>query len=179
LKQLKLKSLEEIAANCREMIHRYRRKWLKKNLRPCPNNCKLGILVGKRVVSCEGCGSNNPEICKKEQLFEAVLTKEELYEQFRERIRSQGILLRDYRDIAALLWAMGGFDEDLDETVIAGVEQREKPAPSSNPVGSAPQPTAGGNDSKPKPDNPKSTAGAPRPVKRQLRANAVSSGGNH
>jgi hypothetical protein len=178
LKLLKLKSLEEIAANCREMIHRYRRRWLRANLRPCPKNCTAGLLVGKKVVGCEGCGSRNPDICADEKKFESLLSKEEAYEQFRERIRNPEILLRDYRDIAALLWAMGGFEEDLDETVIAGVEQREKPAPNSDPAGPTPQPVAGGNDSKPKPDDPKPAASAPRPAPRQLRARAVSSSGN-
>jgi hypothetical protein len=48
-----------------------------------------------------------------------------LHEQFRQRIRNPEILLRDYRDIAALLWAIGGFEEELDEAVIEGVEKRE------------------------------------------------------
>jgi hypothetical protein len=130
------------------------------------------------VVGCEGCDSRNPDICADEKKFESLLTKEEAFAQFRERIRNPEILLREYRDIAALLWAMGGFEEDLDETVIAGVEQREKPASNSDPVSPAPQPIAGGNDSKPKPNNPKSTVSAPQPAPRQLRARAVSNGGN-
>lgn len=72
-----------------------------------------------------GCGSKNPEVCAKAAKFEPLYTKEELYEQFRQRIRNPEILLRDYRDIAALLWAIGGFEEELDESVIAGVEKRE------------------------------------------------------
>lgn len=157
------------------MIHRYRLRWLKRNLRPCPNNCQSADLVGRRVVGCLGCGSNNPEQCLKEQKFVPLYTKEELHEQFRERIRNQEILLREYRDIAALLWAMGGFDEEIDETVIAGVEQRvEKPVPDNRPSVPGPSTSDGGNGPVPKSDDPKPAPRPARPVKRQLRADAVS-----
>jgi hypothetical protein len=120
------KSLREIVENCQTMIHRYRRRWLKKNLRPCPDNCKLADVIGRRVIGCEGCGVRNPDQCILPKKFEPLYTKEELYQQFRERIRNPEILLRDYRDIAALLWVLGGFDtEELDETLLQGVEKHE------------------------------------------------------
>lgn len=157
------------------MIHRYRRRWLKRNLRPCPNNCQLADTVGRRVVGCTGCGSHNPEQCTKDQKFVPLYTKEELHEQFRQRIRNQEILLREYRDIAALLWAMGGFDEELSESVIAGVEKRvEKPQLNNRPSVPAPSSSDGGSDPVPKSDNPKPASSPARPVKRQLRSNAVS-----
>jgi hypothetical protein len=110
------------------MIHRYRRRWLKKNQRPCPENCKLADLVGRRVVGCEGCGSRSPEQCLEAKKFECLYTKEELHQQFRDRIRNQDVLLREYRDIATLLWVMGGFEEETpDPVLIDGVEKREKP----------------------------------------------------
>src|SRR5208282_4442608 len=120
------------------MIHRYRRRWLKRNLRPCPNNCQLAEMLGRRVLGCTGCGSSNPDQCTKEPKFVPLYTKEELHQQFRERIRNQEILLRDYRDIAALLWAMGGFDDELDEGLLAGIEQREKPGDQTTPTTLAP-----------------------------------------
>lgn len=154
------------------MIHRYRRRWLKRNLRPCPNNCKLADMLGRRVVGCEGCGSRNPEQCLKDQKFEPLYTKEELYKQFRERIRNPEILLREYRDIAALLWAIGGFDEELDETVIAGVEQREEPKQpnsDSGPAASAGLP--GASQRRPAEVDPHPTTTNPRSIKRQAVSN--------
>jgi hypothetical protein len=175
--KLKLKTLEEIAANCREMIHRYRRRWLKRNLRPCPNNCKLADMVGRRVVGCEGCGSRNPEQCTLEKKFEPLYTKEELHQQFRDRIRNQEILQREYRDITALLWVMGGFDEEIEESVIAGVEQREKPPqPDSSPSIPAPSSSDGGSGPVPKPNNPKPANSPARPAERQRRSSAVQGG---
>lgn len=89
--------------------------------------------MGKsRIIGCDACGSKNPELCENAQQFVSLYTKEQLHEQFRQRIRNQEILLRDYRDIAALLWVVGGFDEEIDETVIAGVEAREKPQSSDS-----------------------------------------------
>jgi hypothetical protein len=132
-------------------------------------------MLGQRVVGCKGCGSRNPDQCLKDQRFVPLYTKEELYKQFRERIRNQEILLREYRDIAALLWAMGGFDEEIDETLIAGVEQHEKPTIVSL---SSADPGPSGNGGAVRSDNPKSKTNNPRPTKRQLRSSAVQGGGN-
>jgi hypothetical protein len=158
------------------MIHRYRRRWLKRNQRPCPINCQSAIVVGKsRVIGCDGCGSRNLDQCSNAQKFVPLFSKEELHEQFRERIRNQEILLRDYRDIAALLWAMGGFDEELDETLIAGVEQRvEKPLANSSTDVPPPSTSDGADDGSPKPDDAKPARNTPIFVRGQLRSNAVS-----
>lgn len=134
-------------------------------------------MVGRRVVGCQGCSSSNPEQCIKEQKFVPLYTKEELHEQFRERIRNQEILLRDYRDIAALLWAMGGFDEEIDESLIAGVEKRvEKPQSDSRPIIPDPRPSNGGSGGDPKPDDPKSTGSVAHPAERQRISCAVQGG---
>lgn len=171
---LKLKSLEEVASNCREMIHRYLRRWLKKNQRPCPFNCQSAIVVGKnRVIGCEGCGSKNPDQCLEAKKFVPLFTKEELHAQFRERLRNQEILLRDYRDIATLLWVMGGFDENVDESVLAGVEKREKPVAPNNPVKPGPSTGDGGNGAVPKQDDPKPARNAPIFTRGQLRPKQV------
>ena len=37
-------------------------------------------------------------------------TKQELYEEFEERIRTPEVLLKEYREITTLLWVLGEFD---------------------------------------------------------------------
>jgi len=122
---LRLKPLNEVIERIKEGIHRYRRRYLKKNLRPCPNNCKMAEIYGQKVVGCTGCGSRNPELCAKEKLFQPLYTKDELYEQFKAGLRNPAILQREYRDLVALFWVIGAFDtQSVDEQVINGVEKR-------------------------------------------------------
>lgn len=128
LQRLKLKSKEEILARLKELIHRHRRRYLNQYLRPCPDNCVQADVVGRRVVGCLGCRSENPTTCNNPKKFEAVCTKEEIYQQFREDIRNPNVLLRRYRDLAVFFWMLGAFDEDncVDEVVLTNVETRVK-----------------------------------------------------
>jgi hypothetical protein len=115
MKPVKLKSLEEVLTRFRELVHRHRRRFLKRHLQPCPYNCKKAVLDRKgEVVGCARCGSRNPEFCKKPSLFLPLYTKEELYEQFRQALRDPKTLLKDYRDLVVFLWVTGQFD-DYDE----------------------------------------------------------------
>lgn len=42
----------------------------------------------------------------------APLTKDELYTEFKWRLRDPQVLLREYKDIAVLLWVLGEFDRE-------------------------------------------------------------------
>lgn len=126
---VQLKPKEEIIAAARETIHRHRRRFLQRNNRPCPENCKGATMVGHKVSGCGNCGSLNSDVCLKENKFEPLFTKEELAQQFADQLRNPEILLREYRDITVFLWVLGAFDKQtktLDETIVEKVEQRDK-----------------------------------------------------
>jgi len=96
-------------------------------------NCQMAKIVGKnRVTGCEACGSNNPDACVKDSLFQPCFTKEEIHEQFRQRLRNPQILVRDYPGVAALLWTIGAFEEEVDEKVMADMEVRKPLAAGGN-----------------------------------------------
>ena len=118
-----VKSREEIVEQFREIVHRHRRRFLRKNLRPCPENCQYADMTHRGVTGCHGCRSNNREICFNERRFVPDMSKEELDLQFREDIRDPEVQARDYRDIMVLLWVLGESDHDqVPEQVMAEVE---------------------------------------------------------
>lgn len=126
---VQLKTLEEIIAAARETIHRHRRRFLQRNLRPCALNCKGASMVGHKVVGCTNCGSPNDDSCLKENKFVPLFTKEELAQQFADQLRNPDVLLREYRDVTVFLWVLGAFDKQkktLDENIVEKVEQRDK-----------------------------------------------------
>jgi hypothetical protein len=128
LSEVRLKTLEEIIAAARETIHRHRRRFLQRNLRPCPENCKGATMLGHKVVGCGNCGSQSADQCIKDDKFVPLFTKEELAKQFADQLRDPEILLREYRDITVFLWVLGAFDKQkktLDETIVEKVEQSE------------------------------------------------------
>ena len=128
LKKVQLKSLEEIITAARETIHRHRRRFLQRSLRPCPENCKGASMVGHKVVGCTNCGSPNADTCIKDSKFVPLFTKEELAQQFADQLRNPEVLLREYRDVTVFLWVLGAFDKQkktLDETIVERVEQNE------------------------------------------------------
>jgi hypothetical protein len=107
---IRLKSAEEILTRFRELVRRYRRRFLRRNLRPCPYNCGLADVLGRKVVGCHGCGSRNPEFCKDASRFEPLYSKKELAEQFSKMLRDPQVLLQEYRDLVAFLFVLGYFD---------------------------------------------------------------------
>ncbi len=126
---VQLKPLEEVIKAARETVHRHRRRFLQRNLRPCPVNCQGASMVGHKVAGCTSCGSLNPEQCLKEQKFVPLFTKEELARQFADQLRSPETLLREYRDITVFLWVLGAFDRQeqrVDEKVVASIEEHKK-----------------------------------------------------
>lgn len=158
---IKLKSLEEIIAAAKEMIHRHRRRFLQRNLRPCPLNCKGADTIGRKVVGCSNCASQNAEQCIKVSRFDPLFTKEELAEQFADQLRNPEILVREYRDIAVFLWVLGAFDKQaktVDEHIVSKVEQREKPNSNVVAAGVGDSRPAG-NQPSPRSDNPQAVGG--------------------
>jgi hypothetical protein len=126
ISKVRLKSLEEIIAAARETIHRHRRRFLQRNMRPCPQNCKGASMLGHKVVGCTNCGSPNADSCTNERKFDPLFTKEQLAQQFADQLRNPEILLREYRDVTVFLWVLGAFDKQtkiLDETIVERMEQ--------------------------------------------------------
>lgn len=129
---MKLRSTKEILDKFREVVHRHRRRYLERNLRPCPYNCKSAeVGTMHKVLGCEGCGSTNPDRCYSTEKFVPILSKEECVEQFRQDLRNPQILLRDYRDVVFFMWVLGApADTKVDENVLQEAETRE---PKSKP----------------------------------------------
>lgn len=119
-----IKPAQEILDKCHDMIRRHRRRFLQKNLRPCPWNCyKAEVSSGHQVVGCTECKSKNPDFCKKPSLFKPFYTKEELVQQFREKLKDPHILLREYRDLVVFFWCFHLFDmQTLDKEAIEKIE---------------------------------------------------------
>jgi len=113
----RIKTPEEILSKCKEMVKRHRRKFIQKNLRPCPMNCVLAdIAPGREVIGCSGCGSKDPEKCFKDAVFKPLYSKNELVQQFSNQINNPQILLRDYRDLTVFFYCLGCFDmQKIDE----------------------------------------------------------------
>jgi hypothetical protein len=128
---MKLRSIEEILTKFREVVRRHRRRYLERNLRPCPYNCKAAeVGTGHKVLGCEGCGSTNPDRCYDASKFVPILSKEECVEQFRQDLRNPQILLRDYRDVVFFMWVLGApADTKVDETVLQKAEANEPKQP--------------------------------------------------
>jgi hypothetical protein len=109
------------------MVRRHRRRFLAKNLKPCPFNCKKADMVGHEVVGCSGCNSSNLENCNIASAFVPILSKQELVEQFANQLRDPEVLLHHYRDLVAFFWCIGVFDlstQKVDEDVLEKVEWR-------------------------------------------------------
>jgi hypothetical protein len=126
LKKIKLKSPEEIIARARDIISRHRRRFLSRNLNPCPGNCAMAEMMGRKITGCGGCGTIDPNKCIHPEKFQPAYSKEELAKQFAEELRDPGTLLRDYRDVVVFFWVLGAFDEEkqVDEEIVSKVEKK-------------------------------------------------------
>jgi len=127
---VKLKSVSEILVRLQNLVRRYRRRFILRNLKPCPYNCKNAKIVGRKVVGCVVCGSTNPEFCKNPKGFTPVYTKQELVEPFNRGLRDPEVLLQDYRDIVAFMWVLGQFDipAAVPEAIIQSKAENGSPA---------------------------------------------------
>ena len=125
---IRVKSLEEHLDQLGELIHRHRRRYIAKYLRPCPSNCVYAASTRKGVQGCGKCGSANPEQCREVGRFVPMDTKEELQERFAEDLRTLPVLQHQYRDLTCMFWSIDAIDDGkLDEAVVELVEfRREK-----------------------------------------------------
>lgn len=94
------------------------------------------IGTGHRVLGCEGCGSTNPDRCYDTDSFVPIMSKEDVFQQFREELRDPATLLRDYRDVVFFMWVLNipvEVDQKLDTTLLDRMEKPEekpvKPSP--------------------------------------------------
>ncbi len=103
--EITTKTPREIIDKCKEMIHRHRRRFIHRNLSPCPCNCKKArVTSGHKVSGCSGCNSSNPNFCKNHENFIPLFSKEELAEQFRQDIHNPETLLQNYRDLVVFFF---------------------------------------------------------------------------
>lgn len=109
--KFKPKQVREIYERFKELFHRDLRKYMRKYLRACPLNCRYARIQNRDVVGCSGCGSVNPEQCRKTEKFASIYDKQALYQQFSEEFWNPHIMVRRYRAEAALLWVLGVWDE--------------------------------------------------------------------
>ena len=130
--QIKVKSDREILARLRELLQRHKKRYIRTRLKPKGANCAHKVWDDeKKEWFCEGCGSRDPESCQNHMLFEPEQTKEELAVAFRDDLCNTQRMLRDYRDIATLLWVLGQFDDpeeyERNKEGLMGIEHRHQP----------------------------------------------------
>jgi hypothetical protein len=131
--RIKVKTDKDILDRLKELISRHRKRFFKNKLKPKGENCafvKYDETTG--ASKCLKCGTDDPDTCLNHKLFKASRTKEELAADFSDDIHNTQRMLREYRDIATLLWVLGQFDdpeeyEQTKEQLIANVEQRKIP----------------------------------------------------
>ena len=105
------KSWDEVFAQLVEIVHRHRRRYITKNLRPCPINCAFADVNRAGVKGCRRCESKNIEVCRATSQFVPLTVKQELVDEFSARIRTLKVLQHEYRDILVLLWVLNATDE--------------------------------------------------------------------
>jgi len=121
---IKLKSQQEILKRLRDLIHRHKKRYLKKYLAPSVNNCRGSLAYLRPDLAehldynedrCTFCKCKDPGSCNDPELFKPRYTKDEIIEKFKEDIKDPQKLPRDFRDVAILMWVLGLFDTDNDD----------------------------------------------------------------
>lgn len=119
--EIKLKSVQEIQKRLRDLLHRHKKKFIKRNSEPCLGNCKGALSIVNPELAkhldynedrCTFCKSKDPDKCNDHNLFQPKWTREELIDGFKEEIKDTQILLREYRDVAVLMWVLNFFEDD-------------------------------------------------------------------
>jgi len=103
-----MKEEREMSERLRDLIHRHRKRYIRDNSRPCGKNCNFMTQDG----SCSEFGVVSDAQCHTCQTFSPFLTRSEMEENFREDIKHPKKLLREYRDVAILMWCLGYLDEE-------------------------------------------------------------------
>lgn len=123
LKKPKLKSIAEIQKRLRDLVHKHKKRYLKKHLTPCLENCAGALSVQQPDVKeflrqnedvCTFCRSRELGLCNDLNKFKPVKSKEEIIENFTEDIKNPKILPREYKDVAVMLWVLGYLDPEED-----------------------------------------------------------------
>lgn len=127
-----MKPLPEILERLKELLRRHRKRYLKNHLKPKGFSCSHVTTDENGETYCAGCGTRDPEICLNHSKYHSIYTREQLEQMFRDDIRNTQRMLRDYRDVATLLWVTGAFDspenyEASKEELISGVETHHNP----------------------------------------------------
>jgi hypothetical protein len=131
--RIKVKTAKEILTRLKDLISRHRKRFYKNKLKPKGENCAY-VVYNEELdcYKCTKCGTTDPDNCLNASLFHPSRTKEELSQDFADDIRNTQRMLREYRDVATLLWVLSQFDdpaeyESTKENLIANVEQRNIP----------------------------------------------------
>ena len=137
---MRVKSEAEIFQKLRDLVHKHRKKWFKRHLQPMPENCGGATLnPDGSVERCTFCQAAPGEPCARQTAFIPRYPKDTLHEQFRKDINSPQKLVRDYRDVAILLWVLGRLDGDtpVESKVVDGslMDAAHLPLPPEPPVG--------------------------------------------
>lgn len=102
-----IKSVQEIKAKLRDLLHKAGNRFIADHLRPCPENCAGAPKVGSKVQPCARCKANPLEPCKLDPAFTPRYTVQDLKDMFQDLLRKREWVLRTHRDIAMLLWVLG------------------------------------------------------------------------
>ena len=131
--RIKVKTAKEILTRLKDLISRHRKRFYKNKLKPKGENCAYVVYNEElNTYKCTKCGTTDPDNCLNASLFKPCRTKEELSQDFADDIRNTQRMLREYRDVATLLWVLSQFDdpaeyESTKEHLITNVEQRSLP----------------------------------------------------
>jgi hypothetical protein len=117
------KSWDEVFTQLVDIIHRHKRKYIAKNLRPCPLNGAFADVNRAGVKGCRRCDSSNIEVCRAASQFVPLTVKQELVDEFSARIRTLKVLQHEYRDILVLLWMLHATEEPALHAIMDLVEK--------------------------------------------------------
>lgn len=109
-----LKTIPEIKAKLREILHRAATRYIRAGLDPRPENCEHAPKLGNKVQPCRTCGAKPGESCKLESQFRGRYTPSELKQMFQELAANREWLVRNLRDAAMLLWVLSQLDPTLE-----------------------------------------------------------------
>lgn len=110
---IQLKSVIDIKAKIRDLLHRHRTRYVKNHLVPCPENCEFAIRIpGKPAMPCPRCQADPGHSCNLEHEFHSRYLRHELEQMFQERANDKEWLARETRDVYMLLWVLGQISPD-------------------------------------------------------------------
>lgn len=110
---MKPKTPAEILTKLRDTVHKHRKKFVKKHSVCKPENCAGSVANPDGTFSpCAFCRAAPGDPCANENAFLPRFNRDALNGMFKADINNPQKLVRDYRDVAFLLWALGLLDGD-------------------------------------------------------------------